>query len=324
MSRKSSPCDFWALRDILGLAWRVIFMKYYFAPLEGITGFVLRNAYNEVFGGIDKFFTPFVAPNMGAKFSPKEKRDIDPANNKVENLVPQILANDVTVFSETAKALFNLGYKEINLNLGCPSGTVVSKNRGSGFLSLPDELDRFLDGIFTDIPYDISIKTRLGNDDLKVWPKLIEIYNKYPLKELIIHPRLRTDMYKASPRMDEFMYAVENSKHELCYNGDLFSYEDVEKVASDFPSVNSMMLGRGLLMHPGFINNANSKETRKAFHNAVYEGYKAIIPDEKNLLVKMKELWFYLSKDFPDGDDRFKAIKKAKNLTEYRSLMVSW
>lgn len=296
-------------------------MKYYFAPLEGITGFVLRNAYEKVYSGIDKYFTPFVAPNKGAKFSPKERRDINPENNNVPYLVPQILANDVTVFTETAKALYDMGYSEINLNLGCPSGTVVSKNRGSGFLSLPDELDRFLDGIFSNIPYEISIKTRLGNESLDLWPRLLEIYNKYPLKELIIHPRLRTDMYKASPRMDSFSIACEKSDHDLCYNGDLFSTEDVDRIIKDFPQVDTMMLGRGLLMHPGFVNNKNTKENRKAFHDEVYEGYRAIIPDEKNLLVKMKEIWFYLSKDYPDSDARFKEIKKTQNLTEYKSLM---
>ena len=161
-------------------------MKYYLAPMEGITGFIYRNSYEKFFGGIDKYFAPFVVPNSSKSLKTKELRDVLPENNKGINLVPQILTNDSEGFILTAKKLKDLGYNEINLNLGCPSGTVVGKKRGSGFLVHKEELDKFLEEIFKIDDIKISIKTRLGMDKPEEFYELIKIYNKYPMEELII------------------------------------------------------------------------------------------------------------------------------------------
>ena len=207
-------------------------MKYYLAPMEGITGHIYRNAYAKYFDNIDKYFTPFIVPNQSTSLKTKELRDMLPENNEGLYIVPQILTNDAEGFITTAKKLQQLGYDEINLNLGCPAGTVVSKNRGSGFLSQRDELDSFLDEIFKINDMKISVKTRIGKDSPDEFYELIKIYNKYPMEELIIHPRTRQDFYGNTPNLDVFKDAISLSENTLCYNGDIFTVEDYKKINS--------------------------------------------------------------------------------------------
>lgn len=168
-----------------------------------------------------------------------------PENNKGINLVPQILTNDSEGFILTAKKLKDLGYDEINLNLGCPSGTVVGKKRGSGFLAHREELDKFLEEIFKIDDMKISIKTRLGMDKPEEFYELIKIYNKYPMEELIIHPRTRQDFYGNKPNLEVFKDAISLSKNPVCYNGDIFTLEDHNKLIETFKEVDKIMLGRG-------------------------------------------------------------------------------
>ena len=198
-------------------------MKFYLAPMEGLTGFVFRNAYQKHFGNIDTYFTPFI---NNKKMNYKEIKDILPEHNEGMHVVPQILTNRAEDFLAIAKELGNYGYESVNLNLGCPSGTVVAKHRGAGFLAVPEELDHFLEEIFAECPLRISVKTRVGVNDAGEWEHLLSIYEKYPMEELIIHPRVQKDFYNNTPDMEAFLYAVENSRHTLCYNGDICSVED--------------------------------------------------------------------------------------------------
>lgn len=179
-------------------------MKFYLAPLEGLTGYIYRNAMEKYFPGVERYFTPFIAPDQNKILRTKEQRDVLPSNNEVRNLVPQILTNNAEHFIRTTEALQELGYEEVNLNLGCPSGTVVSRGRGSGFLAYPDELDRFLEQIFEGSKTRISIKTRVGRDNADDAFRLLEIYRKYPLSELIIHPRTRSEFYRGVPNLELF------------------------------------------------------------------------------------------------------------------------
>ena len=268
-------------------------MKFYMAPTEGLTGYVFRSAYQRHFHNIDRYFTPFI---NNAKMNHREVADILPEHNAGMEVIPQILTNRVEDFVAVSKALAEYGYEEVNLNLGCPSGAVVSKGRGSGFLAMPEKLDRFLDGIFSRCPLKISIKTRIGKLDAADWEELLAIYEKYPMTELIIHPRIQRDFYKNTPDMEAFAKAEEISSHPLCYNGDVFSVEDYERVTKRFPSVERMMLGRGILMNPGLIDEINGKEgvnakELRAFHDEVMEGYLAVMSGERNTLFRMKELW---------------------------------
>lgn len=298
-------------------------MKYYLAPMEGITGHIYRNAYEKYFHNIDKYFTPFIVPNQSLSLKTKELRDLLPENNKGLNIVPQILTNDSEGFILTANKLKQLGYDEINLNLGCPAGTVVSKRRGSGFLAYPEELDRFLDKIYKIKDMKISIKTRLGKEMPEEFYNLIEIYNKYPLEELIIHPRTREDFYGNTPNLKIFKEALSLSKHSICYNGDIFTTENYNEIVKEFSEIDKVMLGRGILANPGLIgeikdNKFISKEILKEFHDEIFENYTVLLSEDKNAMYRMKELWGYMSHIFTDNKKYYKKIKKAQKAKDYR------
>lgn len=235
-------------------------MKYYLAPLEGVTTYVYRNAYHQFFRPMDKYFTPFIVPHQNKKFSARELKELSPENNRGLFVVPQLLTNNAEDFVKTAHDIKAFGYEEINLNLGCPSGTVVAKNKGSGFLALPDELDRFLDEIYQKTDMKISVKTRIGKTDPAEFEELLRIYNKYPIEELIIHPRVQTDFYKNTPNREVFRDALTRSRHPLCYNGDIFSAADYEMFAAEFPTVEMLMCGRGIISNPALIDEIDRKK----------------------------------------------------------------
>lgn len=303
-------------------------MKYYLAPMEGITGYIYRNSYNKYFNNIDKFFTPFITPNTSKSFKTKELRDLLPENNEGLNVVPQILTNDSEGFISTAKKLKDLGYNEINLNLGCPSGTVVSKYRGSGFLAKREELDKFLYEIFKMDDMKISIKTRIGKDKPEEFYELINIYNKYPLEELIIHPRTREDFYGNKPNLEVFKDALSLSKSSVCYNGDIFTVKDYNNFIDCFPSVEKIMIGRGILANPGLLDDIKEsisldKEKLKEFHNEIFMNYRKVFNEDKNAIYRMKELWGYMIYIFSDNKKYIKKIKKAQRLEDYNEAVLS-
>lgn len=303
-------------------------MKYYFAPLEGVTGYIYRNAYQTFLGQIDKYFMPFISPTKNKGFTTRELNDVIPDHNQGMPVIPQILTNNSEHFIDTVNELTKFGYNEINLNLGCPSGTVVAKHKGSGFLSQRKQLDEFLEDIFSKASTKISIKTRIGKDSPDEFYELIEIFNKYPLEELIIHPRIQTDFYRNTPNMEVFKDALTLSKNPVCYNGDIFNSTDYKELTERYPSVDAVMLGRGLIANPGLIgeiknNNSIDKNLMRSFHDAVYEGYQQILSGDKNVLFKMKELWFYMIHMFEDSDKYAKKIRKTERLRDYEAVVSS-
>ncbi|WP_392486554.1 tRNA dihydrouridine synthase [Haloimpatiens sp. FM7315] len=297
-------------------------MKFYFAPLEGITGYIYRNAYEDFFGNVDKYVTPFIATNQNRKFSSKELNDILPEHNRGLVVIPQILSNKADDFIYTANQLKSFGYDEINLNLGCPSGTVVAKNKGAGFLSKKGELNKFLEQIFLKAETKISVKTRIGINDPEEFYELIQIFNNYPIEELIIHPRVQKDYYKNKPNMKVFKDALNLSSNKVCYNGDIFTYRDFKKFTEDLQNVDTIMLGRGLISNPGLIYKLKGeskpyKATLREFHQRLYEDYKNVMSGDRNVLFKMKELWFYMIHIFSNYEKYFKHIKKCNRLIDY-------
>jgi len=303
-------------------------MKFYFAPMEGLTGYIYRNAHNAFFNNIDKYFSPFIVANQSDRFKTRELNDILPENNQGLVLIPQLLTNNAKDFIHTSKKIKILGYNEINLNLGCPSRTVVSKNKGSGFLSKREELDVFLEEIFSHSITKISIKTRIGKDKPEEFYDLIEIFNKYPIEELIIHPRIQKDFYKNKPNMKIFKDALILSKNPVCYNGDIFTIKDYKDFSADFQDVDTLMLGRGLLANPGLTSYITDetkfdKKLLKDFHDKIYEDYKKILFGDRNLLFKMKELWFYMIPVFSNNEKYAKKIKKSERLCDYDEAVSS-
>ena len=187
------------------------------------------------------------------------------------------MSNQAESFLHTVEKLKVYGYEEVNLNLGCPSKTVVSKGRGSGFLADPDGLDRFLDEIFKKCDVKISIKTRIGKDDPEEFARLLDIYNQYPVEELIIHPRVREDIYSGTPRLDAFSRAYEVRKAPLCYNGDIFTVEDLKRIEREFPQITAVMIGRGVLRHPGLTGQLHGKDLPE---KSVWEAFAGQLRDE--------------------------------------------
>lgn len=300
-------------------------MRHYLAPMEGITGCIFRNVYHSCFPPMDKYFTPFLSPNQNGKLSLKEYRDVEPGHNENMRVVPQILTNSAPDFIRTAKALGDMGYDEVNLNLGCPSGTVVSKGRGAGFLAFPRQLDQCLYEIFSGLDMKISVKTRLGKEDPEEFEELLDIYNRYHMEELIIHPRVRKDMYRNTPRLDMFAKALERSLNPVCYNGDIFRKEDEERIRERFPGLGAVMLGRGIIAYPGLLEEHDEKlssERLREFHDRLYQANRQAYLAEagqKVVLFKMKEIWCYLEWAFEDSRREAKRVKKAQTLGDYEA-----
>lgn len=299
-------------------------MKYYFAPMEGITIYIYRNALEKYFGGIDKYFTPFIMPNGKRIFRTREKNDVMPEHNQGITLVPQILTRKSEEFIKTAVQLKEMGYDEVNLNLGCPSKTVVSKGKGSGFLAEPEELDEFLDEIFHSLNMKISIKTRIGKVSADEFEELIKVFNQYPLEELIIHPRIQTQFYQGSPNMEVFQMAADQSVNPVCYNGDLVTTEDIRTFQQNFPKIEMVMIGRGLLRNPALVRQMKGgkpldKESLRKMHDQVYEAYQEALSGDKNVLFKMKDFWTNPVQMFKNHEKYAKKIKKAQKLEVYEN-----
>lgn len=303
-------------------------MRFYMAPLEEVTGYVYRNVYHAYFYPLDKYFAPFIAakPNKGRLFNYKEKNDILPENNRGLYLVPQILTNSSRDFIRTAKGLKEYGYGEVNLNLGCPSRPVVNGGRGAGFLEKREALNCFLEEIFENTDMKISIKTRLGRYEPEEIGPLMEIFSQYPLEELIIHPRVQTDYYQGKPRMEAFGYACERGNMSMCYNGDIFEKEDYMRLIGQFPQVDAVMMGRGILADPGLCGKlmgepAPSRKIWKEFLQRLQDDFCRVSVNEEKALFKLKEIWCYLRFSFPGSDVWERGIKRAQNLNEYDKMI---
>ena len=301
-------------------------MKYDLAPMEGITTYIYRSTFEKYYGGISRYYTPFLA---SMHLSSREKNEVLPENNEGMTLIPQILSNRADEFLEITKALQAYGYDTVNLNLGCPSGTVVSKHRGSGFLAVPEELDAFLTEIFDKCPLKISVKTRIGISDESEWEDILKVYEKYPIAELIIHTRLQKDFYKLPTRPHTFT-AARRLGIPLCYNGDITSPETQQAALTVDPRIDRFMLGRGIIADPELVETLSSqspardKDRLQSFLTDICDRYLAEMSGgERNTLYKLKEIWVYLGSLFVDAEKYVKKIKKANRLTEYEAAMRS-
>ena len=323
--------------------------KLYAAPMEGLTGYLWRQVHAALFGPADKYFTPFLSPNATRTFQRKELDEIDPAHNAGLYVVPQLLTNRAEHFLWAAGELYARGYREINFNLGCPAGTVAAKRKGSGLLAYPQELDHCLEEIFAGLPWgmSVSVKTRIGKNDPAEWPGLLAIYRKYPLSELIVHPRIQKEFYKGVPHRDA--WAALSGPWPAVYNGDIFTPEDAAALCRDYPGTDAAMLGRGLMRDPALLRRlrggpAASAQELRTYHDRLLEAYRRLRPAElragfclagphredlevlldgqpadQPVMHRMWELWAYLSAGFTRPEPYLKRMRKAKNLPEYRA-----
>ena len=296
-------------------------MRYYFAPMEGITDSIYRRLHHKHFGGVDRYYMPFLSPTIHRQLTHKEDRELPFADTETFVAVPQILTKVADDFLWAAQVCADRGYDEVNLNAGCPSGTVVSKGKGSGMLRDTDALDAFLEEVFSKSPLPVSVKTRLGLENAADFPGILEVYNRYPIKELTIHPRTRKQFYDGELHMDMFRYALENSKNPLCFNGELRSNTCICEFSKDFPQIGAVMIGRGLIADPGMLTSGGTtREALQAFTEELTQCYIEAFGGARNAMFRMKENWSFLRHRFDGSDRLWKQLRKTTDLNEYRAI----
>ena len=297
-------------------------MNLYFAPLEGITTYIYRKTHMEMFGGCDEYYAPFIVPSDDEKITKKSLKDILPENNGGYKLQVQVLTNNSESFLKFEKIIKEIGYDEVNINLGCPSGTVVSKGRGAGFLRDTEGLDKFLSEVFEKTDLKVSVKTRVGFFDSNEMEELLRIYNKYHLTELIVHPRVREDYYKGDVYVKCFDFTYKNSAIPLCYNGNVFSVSDYKNITGKFTDLKSVMIGRGAVANPAIFREIRggtkiTGEEFLLFTERLAQNYMEVLKSETFTLHKLKEVWFYMMQSFGDSKKTAKKLKKAQKLNDF-------
>ena len=295
-------------------------------PFQGITDAPFRNVFKQHFGGIDKFYTPFFTGIQKDHAKNLQVEEIDPRCNDVEHLTPQILSTNAEEILRFAKQCQQLGYKEINLNMGCPFPRVANKKRGSGFLPYPEKVDEMFDTIFEKIDVKFSVKCRLGYFSPEEIYPIIEVFNKYPLSELIIHPRIGKQLYKGEADVIRFKELIPTIKMPLVYNGDIVSTESFNRISAMVQPVSDFMLGRGLLSNPFLAEDIKGHETESVeirtqrMHDyllALYEDRLRHAGGSPKVLGRMKELWSYMKDSFNESQDIWRKIRKINALKEY-------
>lgn len=301
------------------------------SPLQGFTDYKFRNAFNKHFGGIDIFYAPYIRLNDKLEIKTSKFRDILPINNIVPELVPQVLTNNADEFLIVVKDVLELGYKELNWNLGCPSPTVIKQGLGSALLDDAEKIDNVLNRVFSESDISISIKMRLGFNDNQAIFKLFPIFDKYPMKNIAIHTRIGKQQYKGEADTDSFKNCNGKTKHKLIYNGDITSVAKFKEIQSLFADIDTWMIGRGMIADPflpqmiksNTINYPeNSIEIFKNFHDELFETYAEALSGPSHLLTKMFHFWEYFSMSFTNSHKVLKGFKKAKNVGTYKSAVA--
>ena len=295
-------------------------MRYYFAPMEGLTDSIYRRTHHQFFSGVDAYYMPFISPTVHRCLTHREAREVPFADTMPFRAVPQLMTKVADDFLWAAQECLDRGYDEVNLNVGCPSGTVVAKKKGAGMLEDPENLDRFLDAVFASSTIPISVKTRLGLTDPQEFPRILEIYNQYPIKELTVHPRVRKQFYDGEVDMEMFRYALQNSKNPLCFNGNLRNLSEVKMFEAEFPQVESVMIGRGLIGNPAMLE-PGGEDKLEAFHDALLESYIVEFGGARNAMFRMKENWRHMICMFDGSEKLWKKLRKCTDVNEYRSIV---
>ena len=298
-------------------------MIFSLAPMEGLTGHLFRRVHAECFGKLDCYYTPFIAPpRVGSSFGGRARKELDPANNQGLTVIPQLLTKNADEFVWAAHLLADMGYTEVNLNLGCPSGTVVSKGKGAGFLMHLEELEVFLQDICTRSPLPVSVKTRVGVEDDTEYEKILSLYCCLPLKELIVHPRVQKDGYRGVPRQCLYGETLRQAPFPVAYNGDIFAPDDFETLMRAYPDTRYVMLGRGILANSALVRELNGGQSATAaeledFHNKLFQAHE----DEMggNAVFRMKEWWYYAKFSFANSLAVHRVVRKARTIKDYKA-----
>ncbi len=304
--------------------------KLYLAPMRGYTDAVFRNTFLKYFKGLDGAMAPFVPTLKGHRIKPSQIKDLVPENNMGMPLVPQILSKSPGDFVFLARHLFDLGYPVVNWNLGCPFPMVAKKGRGSGLLPYPDKIEEFLAAAIPAIPNALSIKLRLGRKNTDEIFRLLPILNRYPLQELVIHPRTGVQMYEGNIDLDVFERCLTLSAHPVVYNGDITTLDDFTSLSKRFPNVKKWMIGRGVIANPFLPTVIKTGRDRfedkikimHRFHDDLYGGYREIFQGPSHLVERMKGFWKYFALSFENSRKIQKKIFKTKTAHQYESVVT--
>jgi len=302
-------------------------MQIYLAPLQGLTDWIFRESYCQHIGQFDKTFTPFVRVQNGEFYRPSQCNDMLPEHNTFQKPVPQFLGNDTDSFKRFEELCIQYGYEEANLNMGCPYPMVTGKRMGAGLLPHSTEISQLLDGIFADTKLKISIKCRLGLENPGEFEQLIPVFNAFPLEEVIIHPRIGKQQYKGEANAEAFAEQAGHLNHPVCYNGDILSAEDIERIQALAPQVDRFMIGRGILQNPFLLAELRKQELTleqkikmlRNFHISIIEHCKQKYSGDLHLLKRLEELWEYHAEGFENGRKIYKQVKKSKTLAQYEA-----
>ena len=304
-------------------------MLYYAAPMEGFTDRVWRQTHQKWFGAqgaADRYYAPFISPPENRVLIKKKMAELAPEANPGAPVIPQLLAKDGELAAWMIGQLRALGYTEVNLNLGCPAGTVTAKGKGSGFLAHPNELAAFFDEVFSKNPLPVSVKTRLGYETPEEFAALLDLYNRYPIACLTVHPRVRKEKYRGPVHLDVFADALANSRNPVCYNGDVTTVDDLRALEAAFPGLSGIMVGRGLIADPALLRKAvggpaASREELRGYHDELYHGYTEAFGMASCAVSRMKAHWFYLIHLFDGADALEKPLRKAREGWEYETVV---
>ncbi len=299
-------------------------MQLLLAPIQGVTGYLFRNAWSDGFKGIDKAYTPFIPSVTGHSVKAAHIAELLPVNNtSLLPLVPQVLGNRSQPILLMAKQFAMMGFQEMNLNMGCPSPKVVRRGRGCGLMYRPEQAEMLLSELIPEIPLRLSVKLRLGWKDKEELWTILRILNSYPLEKIILHPRLGIWQYDGTPDCDAFEQALEHSRHPLVYNGDINTLEVFTGLRQRFPQVTEWMLGRGVLMNPflpamlrgeALPSEEEARERLRAFHSALMQGLAGDGLAPQRILSRLKEFWFYFSRWFVPHEQVWYGVSHCNDL----------
>jgi len=304
-------------------------LKLYLAPLRGLTDYIYRNTFNRHFNGFDAAVTPFIPTSRTTRATPLHLKDVLPENNASMPIEPQILCNNPADFIPLAKQLYDLGYPTVNWNLGCPFPMVAKKQRGSGLLPHPDRIENFLAKTVPAIPNRLSIKTRLGRRNSEEIIQLMPIFNRYPLQEIIIHPRTGKQMYDGEPDLDAFEKCIEMTHHRIVYNGDITDLKSFQNLSARFNTIKTWMIGRGAIINPflpailksGKDDFTDRVETFRSFYQELFDEYQRVFSGPGHLLERMKGFWTYFSQAFKDSRKIRKKVHRTLKLQRYLEIV---
>lgn len=301
------------------------------SPLQGFTDFRFRNAFHQYFGGIDTFYAPYIRMNGKVVIKNSYKRDLALENNDTLEVIPQIMTNSDEEFLHVVKYIQELGYKELNWNLGCPYPMVTKQGMGSGLICNPEKIDHILDRVHSETDITVSMKMRMGYEHAEEIQDVFPILDKYPLKNIAIHARIGKQLYKGGVDLDSFQKCVDNTKHKLYYNGDMTSVTAFRKMQERFPSIDHWMLGRGLIADP-FLPQMikddttaypeNSMQIFREFHNTIFQQYDEFLQGPTPIRMKMLGFWEYFAQSFDNPQKVYKLIKKAGNIKNYQAAVA--